>query len=93
MDPDLTLLGQYFGGEVSGSTKQRKWIRPKKLPYKEWAIWIQPEEGLFIGCANVRIIPKFEITYSSKGITLVPMTIKFQAELQADEGMKNPTQA
>ena len=93
MDPDLALLSQYFGGEVKGVAKSRTWIRPKKLPYKEWAIWIQPEEGLFIGCANVRIIPKFEITYSSKGITLVPMTIKFQAELQADEGMKNPTQA
>lgn len=91
MDPDLTLLALYFGGEVKGSTKQRTWVRPKKIQYKEFAIWIQPEEGLFIGCANVRIIPKFEITYSSKGICLVPMTIKFQAELQADESMKDPT--
>ena len=54
---------------------------------------MQPEEGLFIGCANVRIIPTFEITYSSKGICLVPMTIKFQSNLQASEEMSDPTVA
>lgn len=77
----------------AGSEGKRKWIRPRKLEYKEWGLWIQPEEGLFIGCANVRVIPKFEITYSSKGICLVPMTIKFQSELEADEGMEDPTKA
>lgn len=56
-------------------------------------MWIEPEEGLFVGCANVRIIPTFEITYSSKGICLVPMTIKFQSNLQASEEMSDPTVA
>ena len=93
MDPDLTLLARYFGGTIAGSEGKRKWIRPRKLEYKEWGLWIQPEEGLFIGCANVRVIPKFEISYSSKGICLVPMTIKFQSELEADEGMEDPTKA
>lgn len=91
MDPDLDLLAKYFGGRVEGETPNRKWIRPKKLPYKEFAIWQEPEEGLFIGCPNVRVIPKFEITYSSKGICLVPLTIQYQAELQIDEAMKDPT--
>lgn len=90
MDPDLTLLSRYFGGEVTGTTGARKWVRPKKLPFNEWALWIKPEEGLFIGCATTRIIPKFEITYNSKGICLVPITIEFQAELQAEEGMEDP---
>lgn len=93
MDPDLEQLSRYFGGTISGSTGSRKWTRPRKLPYKEWAIWQQPEEGLFIGCPNAVIRPKFEITYSAKGICLVPMTIKYQAELQIDEGLKDPTQA
>ena len=92
MDPDLDLLARYFGGAVEGETPNRKWVRPKKLPYKEFAIWQQPEEGLFIGCPNVRIIPKFEITYSSTGICLVPLTIQYQAELQIDEAMTDPTQ-
>lgn len=93
MDPDLELLARYFGGTITGTTGKRKWIRPRKLPYKEWAIYLEPEEGFFVGCANVRIIPKFEITYSSKGICLVPMTIKFQAELEAEEGLSDPTVA
>lgn len=93
MDPDLELLARYFGGTIQtdSSTKKRKWIRPKKQPYKEWAIWQQPEEGLFVGCANAVIIPKFEITYSAKGICLVPMTIKYQAELQMDEAQTDPS--
>lgn len=91
MDPDLDLMERYFGGEIEGEKPNRKWKKPKKLPYKEWAIWQQPEEGLFIGCANARIIPKFEITYSSKGICLVPMTIKYQSELEVDEAMTDPT--
>ena len=93
MDPDLELLARYFGGTIAGEMGKRTWIRPRKLEYKEWALWIQPEEGLFIGCANVRIIPTFEITYSSKGICLVPMTIKFQSNLQASEEMSDPTVA
>ena len=44
-----------------------------------------------MGCPTTRIIPKFEITYNSKGICLVPMTIEFQAELEVDEGMTDPT--
>lgn len=91
LDPDLVLLSRYFGGSVSGEKGQRKWVRPKKLPYKEWGIWLQPEEGFFVGAANVRIIPKFEITYSSKGVCLVPITIKIQSELQFDESMTDPT--
>lgn len=93
MDPDLTLLARYFGGTITGEEGHRVWIRPRKLEYKEWALWNQPEEGLFVGCASIRIIPKFEITYSSKGICLVPMTIKFQSELIANEEMTDPTQA
>lgn len=93
MDPDLDQMARYFGGTITGSVKgKRKWVRPRKLPYKEWAIWQQPEEGLLIGCANARIIPKFEITYSSKGICLVPMTIKYQSELMVDESFSDPTQ-
>lgn len=92
MDPDLELLARYFGGEVSGEKGSRKWTRPRKLPYKEWAIWLQPEEGVFIGGPCVRIIPKFEITYSKTGICLVPMTIQYQGELQIDESMTDPTQ-
>lgn len=91
MDPDLELLSRYFGGTIDGEKGARKWKRPKKLPYKEWAIWQQPEEGIFVGCANARIIPKFEITYSKTGICLVPMTIQYQAELEVDESMDDPT--
>lgn len=91
MDPDLELLARYFGGSVSGAEGARTWTRPRKHSYKEWAVWFAPEEGFFVGCANACIIPKFEITYSSKGICLVPMTIKFQAQLQVAEGMTDPT--
>lgn len=91
MDPDLEQMARYFGGTITGTTGKRKWTRPRKLPYKEWAIWQQPEEGLLVGCANARIIPKFEITYSAKGICLVPMTIKYQSELMVDESFSDPT--
>lgn len=91
MDPDLELLARYFGGTVAGAAGKRKWLRPRKPEYKEWAIWLMPEEGLFVGCPNTRIIPKFEITYSAKGIALVPLKIKFQDQLVFDEGMTDPT--
>ena len=93
MDPDMELLARYFGGSITGgSSPNRKWVRPRKPEFKEWAVWLQPEQGLYIGCANATIIPKFEITYSSKGICLVPMKINFNAELQIDETMDDPTQ-
>lgn len=91
MDPDMELMSRYFGGVVSGEKPNRTWLRPRKPSYKEWGIWLQPEEGLFVGCPNVCIIPSFEITYSSKGICLVPMKIKFQDQLTVDETMKDPT--
>lgn len=93
MDPDLEQMARYFGGTITNKDQKgnRKWVRPRKLPYKEWAVWQQPEEGLLIGCANVRIIPKFEITYSAKGICLVPMTLKYQSELMVDESFSDPT--
>ena len=93
MDPDMELMARYFGGKIdsTGGNGKRKWKRPKKLPYKEWALWIKPEEGLFVGCTAARIIPKFEINYNAKGICLVPLKIKFQAELDVDEGMIDPT--
>lgn len=92
MDPEMEQLARYFGGTIIGATKgQRKWWRPRKPEYKEWAIWLMPEEGLFIGCPNTLIIPKFEITYASKGIALVPMKIKFQDQLCVDETQKDPT--
>jgi hypothetical protein len=91
MDPDLELLAKYFGGTLTGTAGQRTWVRPRKLPYTEWAIWQQPEEGILIGCPNARVIPKFEITYSAKGICLVPITIKYQAELHVSEENVDPT--
>lgn len=93
MDPDLEQMARYFGGTITNKDQKgkRRWVRPRKLPYKEWAVWQQPEEGLLVGCPNVRIIPKFEITYSSKGICLVPMTLKYQSELIADESFSDPT--
>ncbi|MDH6308040.1 hypothetical protein M2451_002559 [Dysgonomonas sp. PFB1-18] len=93
MDPDLELLVKYFGGEIQGTGKKRTWKRPRVLPYSEWAVWQQPEEGFLVGCPNARIIPKFEITYSAKGICLVPMTIKYQAETHFNEENKAPTTA
>lgn len=92
MDPDLDLLVTYFGGSLSGTKGERTWIRPRKLPYKEFAVWQQPEEGILIGCPNARIIPKFDITYSAKGICLVPMTIKYQSELHVREDNVDPTE-
>lgn len=91
MDPDLEALAKFFGGTITGVAGARKWVRPKKLPYTEWAVWQQPEEGLLIGCPNCRIIPKFEITYSAKGICLVPLSIIYQADLYADEANADPT--
>lgn len=93
MDPDLEKLVKYFGGSLTGTNGKRKWIRPRKLPYKEWAVWQQPEEGILVGCPNARIIPKFEITYSAKGICLVPMTIKYQAETHVSEENVDPSKA
>ena len=46
-----------------------------------------------VGCPNARIIPKFEITYSAKGICLVPMTIKYQAETHVNEENVDPSKA
>lgn len=91
MDPSLDQLAKYFGGEVSGVEGKKTWKRPKKLPMKEWAVWMQPEDGMRVGCAVVRIIPKFEITYSAKGICLVPMSIKFNDELLTSQVKEAPT--
>lgn len=93
MDPDMELLARYFGGTLSGTKGKRKWLRPLKPVYKEWAIWLMPEEGFFVGCPNVVVVPKFEITYSVKGICLVPMKINFQDQLTTQEGITDPTKA
>ncbi len=85
MDPDLNQLAKYFGGTITGNTGAKHWIRPRRLPYVERAVLQQPEEGLVIGCPNVVIKPKFEITYSKTGICLVPMVITYQDELHAFE--------
>jgi hypothetical protein len=92
MSPDLDLLVKYFGGEITGSAGSRKWIRPRKLPYKEWAIKLIPEDGLAVQSPCVTIVPKFEITYSSNGILLVPMVITLQEQLHVDESAADPTQ-
>ena len=90
MDPDLELLARYFGGTIAGEKGKRTWIRPRKLEYKEWALWIQPEEGLFIGCANVRIIPTFEITYSSKGYLPCAYDYQVSIKLASKRGNERP---
>lgn len=91
MDPDMALLTKYFGGTVTGNAGERKWVRPRKLPYKEFAIMIFPEEGFCVQSACVKITPKFEITYSSKGIALVPMKITFIEPMVTEEGATQPT--
>lgn len=91
MDPSLDLLTKYFGGTADGIEGSKTWKRPKKLPMKEWAVWLQPEDGMRVGCSVARIIPKFEITYSAKGICLVPMTIKFNDELCTSQVKDDPT--
>lgn len=85
MDPDLALLAKYFGGTITGAAGARHWIRPKKVPYKEWAVLQQPEEGIVMGCPACIIVPKFEITYSKTGIALVPITIKYLGKQHALE--------
>lgn len=91
MDPNLEMLAKLFGGTIMGTNGKRKWMRPLKPAFKEWAIKLLPEEGLMVSCAVVSIKPKFEITYSSKGICLVPLTVKFNKELQIDEEATDPT--
>lgn len=91
MDPDLEQLARYFGGTITTVGSKKAWIRPRKLPYKEWAIKLMPEEGVMVQCANVRITPKFNITYSATGICLVDLTIKLQAQLCMDETAADPT--
>lgn len=93
MDPDSTILTRHFGGEIKTSGTRKTWIRPRKLPTKEFAVLVKPEEGIWVGCSHCRIVPKFEITYSAKGICLVPMTVNFNASLQTIEDDKfDPTQ-
>ncbi len=91
MDPDMSLLTKYFGGSITGNAGARKWSRPHKLPYKEFAIMVFPEEGFCVKSACARIIPKFEITYSAKGIALVPMKITFIEPMATEEGVTQPT--
>lgn len=92
MDPDQDQLTRYFGGSFTGTAGKKVWVRPRKLPTTEFAIWIQPEEGIWVGCSHCRIVPKFEITYSKTGICLVPMSVYFNASLQANEDSKfSPT--
>lgn len=91
MDPDLETLAKFFGGTATGVAGARKWIRPKKLPYTEWAVWAATRGGLTDRLPELSYHPKFEITYSAKGICLVPMTIKYQAELHASETNVDPT--
>lgn len=93
MDPDLDKLAKLFGGNISGTEGKRKWVRPLKPAFKEWAIKLLPEEGFMVSCSVVSIKPKFEITYSAKGICLVPLTIKFNKELEVNEEAKDPTTA
>ena len=85
-DPDeVKHESEYFGGTITGTAGARHWIRPKKLPYKEFAVLQQPEEGIVIGCPNCVIKPKFEITYSKTGIALVPLVITYQDQLHGIE--------
>lgn len=91
MDPDMDMLARLFGGSVTGTKPNRKWLRPRKPAVKEWAVKLIPEEGFMVSCATVTIKPKFEITYSAKGICIVPLSIKLQDQLQTEETAKAPT--
>lgn len=92
MDPDLELLSRYFGGTVvtDETSHKKRWIRPRKIPYVERCIKILPEEGLLLVSRAVVITPTFNITYSSKGICLVPLKIRFITELELDEVCVSP---
>ncbi len=92
MDPDLELLARYFGGTIATdtTTQKKRWIRPRKMPYKERCIKVIPEEGLLLVTRAAVVVPTFNITYSAKGICLVPMKINFIAELELDEDCVSP---
>jgi len=94
MDPNLEQLARYFGGEIvtDATTSKKRWVKPRKLPYKEYCIKFLPEEGLMVVTRAARIVPTFSITYSSKGICLVPMKIEFMTPLEMDEDASNPTE-
>ena len=92
MDPDLELLARYFGGTIvtDTTTQKKRWVRPRKMPYKERCIKVIPEEGLLLVTRAAIIVPTFNITYSAKGICLVPMKINFIADLEMDEACVSP---
>jgi hypothetical protein len=92
MDPDLAQLSRLFGGTIvtDQATTKKSWIKPAKLPYKQWATKVAPEEGLIMNCPDAIIRPKFNITYSAKGICLVEIVVTLNAEWQLNEDNTEP---
>lgn len=71
MDADPETLKELLGGKVSGTGATAKWEAPSKLPTIEKSVKITPEQGLQFEIPRMKLVAKFNIEFSKKGLMLI----------------------
>ena len=90
MDPSFDELVAFEGGTVSGTAGSRVYKEPATSKNIELAFKILPEAGNALNIPCAAVIAKKNTTYSSKGITLLDLTIEPLYEVEYDEDVTEP---
>lgn len=91
MDPSFDELVAFEGGAVSGTEGARKYKEPATSKNIELAFKILPEAGNALNIPCAAVVAKKNTTYSSKGITLLDLTVEPLYEVEYDEDVTEPS--
>lgn len=91
MDPSMDELVAFEGGTKSGSDGTATYREPATAKDIKLAFKILPEAGLALNISCATVSAKKNTTYSSKGITLLDLTIEPNYEVEYSEDVAEPT--
>ncbi len=93
MDPSMDEMVAFEGGVATGTAGARTYKEPATSKNIELAFKILPEAGLALNIPCAAVVAKKNTTYSSKGITLLDLTIEPIYEVEYSEDVTEPTVA
>ncbi len=93
MDPSLEQQRDFEGGELSGTANQRTYKDPDTAMDIEFAFKVLPQAGLALNIPCGSVVAKRNTTYSSKGITLLEITVEPTNGIEYSEVVTAPTLA
>jgi len=94
MDPSMDELVAFEGGTkgtTSGTPSKATYKEPATAKNIELAFKVIPEDGVVLNISCAAVSSKKNTTYSSKGITLLELTIEPTYEIEYSEDTTEPT--